>query len=589
MTSLKEHYKERHPLETVELIENFFKNRGFRIVVTSILKTEINTWACHVEIFKGDIKVQHAHGKGVSKEYALASGYAELYERFCNRAVNGLGMTFMDKFTEVSNELCGYSFSPAEKNLTYEEALTEGKVIQNFCLKLFNNNHSQISAWFDAICNGQYIGMDFINLANPEDKKYFDPRILYRIINTIGLSAGNTLDEALNQGISEIFEEEIVEYFFSKNNKGDNIYEINPSCLSIDKQEKIQMAKDLGFNIKILDLSYIFGTPVVASLLINPYQANCQFNFGSFPVFDIAVERVLTELYQGVFSFKNNTLDCQIPSKEDCNIFNFGNNYTALTRLPVDSFIHSLETKNSYNTEVFIDDNISNQELLKYYISLAKKRNMNIYYCDNSLCEDMYAVSIVIPEILFKNDLAERFSSISPLIKKDAILSLARERKQLKDLQSFTPDKIDTIFNRMQVIFKEQNEFSMKDLGAFTGRLGGEDPFTPTAQIDNAFQTVFWLQNLTVFDPDRIPALINSIYFHPIKVIMSVQRYATSGLYTEQEIIDIFADLGVVVDEEFIKNCTNEKYLFIYAFVKPYYEYYYSETYKEIIQSFMKI
>ena len=42
-------------------------------------------------------------------------------------------------------------------------------------------------------------------------------------------------------------------------------------------------------------------------------------------------------------------------------------------------------------------------------------------------------------------------------------------------------------------------------------------------------------------------------------------------------------------DEEFIKNCTNEKYLFIYAFVKPYYEYYYSETYKEIIQSFMKI
>lgn len=589
MTSLKNHYKERQPLETVELIKNFFKDRGYKIIVTSILKSEIDTWTCHVEIFKDNIKVLHAHGKGMTKEYALASGHAELYERFCNRATNGLSMTFMDKFVEVSNQMRGYSFSPTEKFLTYEEALNEGQVIQNFCLKTFNSNQSQISAWFNAICDDQYIGIDFINLINPNDKKYFDPRILYRIINTIGLSAGNTLNEALNQGISEIFEDEIVEYFFSNKNTGNNIYEINPSCLSTDKQEKIQKAKDLGFTIKILDLSYIFGTPVVASLLINPYQANCQFNFGSFPVFDIAVERVLTELYQGIFSYRNNTIDCQIPSKEDCNPFNYGNNYTSLTRLPVDSFIHQLQIKNNYNSNVFVNENISNEELLKYYISLVQKRNLTIYYRNNSLCDDMFAVSIIIPEILFKNDLAERYSNISPLLKKDVLLSLMRERKQIKELQNFCPDAIESIFNRMQIISEEKNNFSMKQLGGFVGRLGGEDSFTPTAQIDNAFQTVFHLTNLATFEPGRIPALVNSIYFHPIKVIMSVQQYATSGLYTEQEIIEVFADLGVTIDEEFIKNCTNEKYLFIYAFVKPYYEYYHSDTYKEIIQSFIKI
>ena len=90
MTSLKQHYKERDPMDTVQLITDFFTNRGYKIKITSIEQSEIGTWTCHVEIFKGNLKIQHAHGKGVTKEYCLASGHAELYERFCNKAVNGV-------------------------------------------------------------------------------------------------------------------------------------------------------------------------------------------------------------------------------------------------------------------------------------------------------------------------------------------------------------------------------------------------------------------------------------------------------------------------------------------------------------------
>ena len=115
MTSLKQHYKERDPMDTVQLITDFFTNRGYKIKITSIEQSEIGTWTCHVEIFKGNLKIQHAHGKGVTKEYCLASGHAELYERFCNKAVNGLGLTFMKKFVEESNIKNGYSFSPNEK------------------------------------------------------------------------------------------------------------------------------------------------------------------------------------------------------------------------------------------------------------------------------------------------------------------------------------------------------------------------------------------------------------------------------------------------------------------------------------------
>lgn len=584
MTSLKQHYKERNPMDTVQLITDFFTNRGYKIKITSIEQSEIGTWTCHVEIFKGNLKVQHAHGKGVTKEYCLASGHAELYERFCNKAVNGLGLTFMKKFVEESNIKNGYSFSPNEKILTYKQVM-ETPVIANFCTKFFANNESQIMAFFDTVTDDVYTGVDYVNLLDPDNIQYYDPRILFRVLNTVGLAAGNTLQEALNQAISEIFEDEMSEYFFTHENV--SYVEINPKSLSADKQLFIQKIEEAGFKVKILDLSYTFNTPVVASLLINPYQLNCQFNFGSFPIFDIAVERVLTELYQGTYSFLNKNASMQIPSKEDCNMFNYGNNITELTRVP-QNFFENLIVKDSYNTEVFLSENNSNETILEYYKTLAKKREFNIYYKDNSLCNEICAVSVVIPEILFKDNMAERYGKISPLIKRDMIVSAMRHRKQIEDLQNFNAENIDTIYERMYIIRDEISQWGDGEMGSVMGRIMGEDAFTPTAQLDTSFSVAFAILELNYYTEDRISQLANSIFYESVKEIMTVQRYANSGLYTSEEIVQMFALYGKTLDEDFIDNCTNDKYLFLYGFVKPYYEYYHSDTYKEIIHSFMK-
>jgi len=37
--------------------------------------------------------------------------------------------------------------------------------------------------------------------------------------------------------------------------------------------------------------------PVLMSVLVNDKEQNITINFGSFPVIDIALERIITELY----------------------------------------------------------------------------------------------------------------------------------------------------------------------------------------------------------------------------------------------------------------------------------------------------
>jgi len=43
------------------------------------------------------------------------------------------------------------------------------------------------------------------------------------------------------------------------------------------------------------------------SLLVDRDSGILNMNFGAFPVFDIAAERVITELYQGIQTYKSSS------------------------------------------------------------------------------------------------------------------------------------------------------------------------------------------------------------------------------------------------------------------------------------------
>ena len=84
---IKEKYKDRTPEETISIIKQFFNNRGFTIR-ESYRPSNINTHSFGIELYYKDYYITSSNGKGMTKEFALASGMGELYERFHNNPYN---------------------------------------------------------------------------------------------------------------------------------------------------------------------------------------------------------------------------------------------------------------------------------------------------------------------------------------------------------------------------------------------------------------------------------------------------------------------------------------------------------------------
>jgi hypothetical protein len=128
--------------------------------------------------------------------------------------------------------------------------------------------------------------------------------------------------------------------------------------------------------------------PVVMSLLVNPLTQTTTMNFGSFPIFDIAVERVITEVYQGVKSF--NVCETAIGAIQQP--YKTGGKRTIIrlnSLLGLFTFNEKIVDKSiltSYNKEIFLDNkDISNSDLINYFITLFKeKHNYSIHYINNS-------------------------------------------------------------------------------------------------------------------------------------------------------------------------------------------------------------
>jgi len=59
----------------------------------------------------------------------------------------------------------------------------------------------------------------------------------------------------------------------------------------------IDNIQKIGYKLYLIDLSCNFNVPTLMSILIDENKGLLNINFGSFPVFEIAAERVLTELY----------------------------------------------------------------------------------------------------------------------------------------------------------------------------------------------------------------------------------------------------------------------------------------------------
>ena len=157
--------------------------------------------------------------------------------------------------------------------------------------------------YFDLIFDNKYIGKKFVGINNNEEI-YLDLRLLHRCFTSSGMAAGNTLEEALNQGLSEIMEHYAISEFFKK--EMDNYYCIDLNTITNKNIKKIiDKMESLNYELYLFDLSYNFKVPVIMLLVIDKNNHNIFPQFGSFPILEIAIERVFTELYQNCKTLEN--------------------------------------------------------------------------------------------------------------------------------------------------------------------------------------------------------------------------------------------------------------------------------------------
>ena len=392
-------YKDRDPKETVNIIDKYFQSLGCEVRIVFISQNQISsTWASQVALYWNNNFILRHNGKGTTKEYCMASAYSELYERFCNK------MFYCNKhpFTKILKKKAlaerGWYLHPEEKRISFEEAFYNTEATKYFYNNL-ETKDKDLKLFFDKVFENEYIGVPWTNAYNEDDRIFLDPRIINYTTGSSGMATGNTFYEAYVQAMSELYEHFVTgryytqiqdKYFYLNLNKIDN-----PLLKSI-----IDQIQNKGNNkLYIFDMSYNFNVPVLMSLIINNNTHAVTVNLGASPIFDIALERVLTELYQGD-NLNHNKLksDGQFPCIQKNIDLRFRNMKWASSQsyspLFQEEILLRAQEVDSYNKDIFIRGDYDNKQIYDYMKILNEKNNFNIYYLNVSGIKEITALKL---------------------------------------------------------------------------------------------------------------------------------------------------------------------------------------------------
>lgn len=533
-----EQYKERHPIQTVEIIYNFFqKNENFEIKIpTVVYNMEAGLHWCTIELYYKNQLYLCANGKGISEEYCLASGFGELFERFCSKIYIYNNYIACLKLSEYVSEKQTKDYSSILNNKFIREFLERNQIKElKDTLLMFDN----------------FLFMeDFYNL-NDGSKLSLPIKLIYKISSTTGLSAGNTLEESLVQGCSELCERYALGQIFIQNQI--QYHQIPIETINDVNNIKIisQILENKNNDLLIFDLSYNFNLPVCLVLLVNKANKKINFKLGSFPDFDIALERCLTELYQGnynsfddipfpIIPLRNNDIYKEIPR----TIMGLHQNLSFPEHILFNKTIEK-----HYNSAFYISNkNVKNEELLKYYKILFKDNNINIFWRQTSPKDftDMYATQVFSPDLIVYNDhLQQNTLSITDKQK------LFQESKEIKTivqniiLNNFSEINITELCNYDYDLLS--NVFTVDPLSIYPNR-----------------DCPFFLALSFIYNDVNFPfQMLQTPKYDKLLDLYIVHQYLKNNNYTLEEIYVLTNYLNININ-----NITNEKIINTDIFAK---------------------
>ncbi len=292
-------YKEVEPKETVKRLKKILNEIGINVEENWSKKSSVDTYSLRVCV-KGTNLGQN--GKGMTKEFAMASGYAEFFERM----QNGLLRFRIEKPTK---EL-PFSIFPDEKEISIEELMEKPNSVLENILEANNykskTKEEQIK-FIKEICNENCkIVENEKNLSLPYYSvkhkciEYVPNMIFdYRYASN-GMCAGNSPEEALVEGISEILERYVAFEILRKRLVLPEIPQNYIENFPKVKEMVEKLKRNEEYYFRLVDCSLGGKYPVAGLYILEKNTGRFGFKLGAHPDYEIAMERCFTEAAQGM-------------------------------------------------------------------------------------------------------------------------------------------------------------------------------------------------------------------------------------------------------------------------------------------------
>lgn len=289
--NIDEKFKDSSPIETVKRIQSILADRGIEVEESWFDSGVKGCYCLRVSVKGADFG---SNGKGITKELARASGYAELMERmqagYVRRQYFRKSVLQYADAMSVSldqlDEKCGKWIAQIADGISelFPQQVSHASVFKKVIESdSFDDTSIRLLPFYDAT-EGQMT--------------YFPQKIVSSLYSTSGLAAGNTFDEAIVQGFSEIIERRnVIAAFFR---------DITPPTIPDEylaryttAYDTIQFLRNSGLDVTVKDCSFGAPYPILAVVAIDKANHSYQVRMGAHPVFEIAIERCLTEMFQG--------------------------------------------------------------------------------------------------------------------------------------------------------------------------------------------------------------------------------------------------------------------------------------------------
>jgi len=369
---------------SIDNMHNVLKKMDFQIKEASWLNPVDNVYSLHIHDER--CPGLFTNGKGTSRKATLASALGEFLERLSTNYF------FSDYYLEqaIKQSDQAWLYYPDEKSFN-EESI-------NKCLtpELWKFYDSTNELGFNELLsfNDSDELVRAIPLVNTHTSEvvYFPMNLLSNLYASNGLSAGNTALEAQVQGLSEIFERWVKNKILRENLCLPEIpNEIIQGFSSV--VEAVDALKKLGIEVSMRDASLGGQFPVINVTLFEQKTGRCFASFGAHPIFEVALERTLTESLQG--RHLDNLDGFQLPVFDEFAVAedeNIENHFIDSSGL-----IHSNFISQNYDYE-FVNWDFSGETSEQWNIlcELVQQQGAQVFVANYSHC-GFQACRIVVP------------------------------------------------------------------------------------------------------------------------------------------------------------------------------------------------